>query len=284
MLFKNVASQKAVVFAYDKTTGAGKTGDAANITANVSKDGAAPAASNDVNPTEIGGGLYAFDLTAGETNCDLFALYAASATSNILCNPVIGYTTGGSIPQAGVASAAALNTVDDFLDTEIAAILAAVDTEIAAIKAKTDNLPASPAAVGSAMTLAANAITAAATAADFTTEIQSGLATAAALSTVDDLLDTEIAAIKAKTDLIPAAPAAVGDIPTATENADALLKRDWTSVTGEAARSVLNALRALRNKVTRAGNVYEEDDTTVAWTFATTTDAAAEPITEIDPS
>src|SRR5215210_1285078 len=102
MLFKNVASQKAIVFAYDKTLGTGKTSDAANITANVSKDGAAPAASNDVNPTEIGGGLYAFDLTQAETNCDLFALYAVSATTNILVNGVIAYTTGGSIPQAGV--------------------------------------------------------------------------------------------------------------------------------------------------------------------------------------
>lgn len=43
--------------------------------------------------------------------------------------------------QSGLATAAALTTVDDFLDTEIAAILAAVDTEIAAIKAKTDLIP-----------------------------------------------------------------------------------------------------------------------------------------------
>lgn len=40
------------------------------------------------------------------------------------------------------ATQTSVDTVDDFLDTEIAAI-----------KAKTDNLPASPAAVGSAMTL-----------------------------------------------------------------------------------------------------------------------------------
>lgn len=40
----------------------------------------------------------------------------------------------------GLATAAALATVDDFLDTEVAAILAAVDTEVAAIKAKTDSL------------------------------------------------------------------------------------------------------------------------------------------------
>lgn len=38
-----------------------------------------------------------------------------------------------------------LDAIDDFLDTEVAAILAAVDTEVAAIKAKTDNLPTDPA-------------------------------------------------------------------------------------------------------------------------------------------
>lgn len=38
-------------------------------------------------------------------------------------------------------------------------------------------------------------------------------------------VDTEVAAIKAKTDNLPAAPAAVADIPTANANADALLDR-----------------------------------------------------------
>lgn len=64
------------------------------------------------------------------------------------------------------------------------------------------------------------------------------------------------------------------------EIADALLKRDWTAVSGEAARSVLNALRKLRNKVTNnAGTleVYKEDGTTQAYTQTVTTDAAQEP-------
>ena len=78
-------------------------------------------------------------------------------------------------------------------------------------------------------------------------------------------------------------------ISTTTQNsiADALLKRDWTAVTGEAARSALNALRAIRNRVRiNAGTltVYEEDDATPAWTAPVTTDAAALPITEIDPT
>jgi hypothetical protein len=69
--------------------------------------------------------------------------------------------------------------------------------------------------------------------------------------------------------------------------ADALLKRDWSSVSGEAARSVLNALRFLRNKVSISGTtltVTEEDDATEAWTATVTTDAAADPITAVDPS
>jgi hypothetical protein len=61
-------------------------------------------------------------------------------------------------------------------------------TQLAAIKVKTDNLPASPAAVGSEMTLTV-AYDAAKTA-----------ATQASVNAIDDFLDTEVAAIKTKTD------------------------------------------------------------------------------------
>jgi hypothetical protein len=47
-------------------------------------------------------------------------------------------------------------------------------------------------------------------------------ASATAVNTIDDFLDTEIASIKAKTDNLPAAPAATGDIPTAAAIADAV--------------------------------------------------------------
>ena len=97
-MFKNTADQKCIVFAYDVVADAPKTGDAANITANISQDGASPAASNDANPTEIGGGLYAFDLTQAETNCKLFALYAASTTANVKIDPVIEYTVPLTAP------------------------------------------------------------------------------------------------------------------------------------------------------------------------------------------
>lgn len=116
---------------------------------------------------------------------------------------------------------------------------------------------------------------------------------AALITTVDDFLDTEIAAIKAKTDNLPADPADASDVaalidalPTATENADALLKRDMSAVTGESARSPLNALRAIRNKVAiSAGTmtVYKEDDSTSAWSAAVTT-GSSDPLSSIDPS
>ena len=49
------------------------------------------------------------------------------------------------------------------------------------------------------------------------------------LSVIAGYVDTEVAAIKAKTDLIPASPAAVSDIPTASANASAVrtIERVW---------------------------------------------------------
>lgn len=74
--------------------------------------------------------------------------------------------------------------------------------------------------------------------------------------------------------------------PTTSQNADALLAR---SIGGgsNGGHTVQDALRPLRNKVTTSGGtltVYSEDDTTIAWTGALTTDAAAEPIVSQEPS
>ncbi len=95
-MFKNVASQLVLVFAWDNAAGVPKTGDAANITGRISKEGVDDAATNDVNPTELSAanhpGLYAFTMTQGETNCDLFGLTPASATADIDFQPVSFYT------------------------------------------------------------------------------------------------------------------------------------------------------------------------------------------------
>jgi len=77
------------------------------------------------------------------------------------------------------------------------------------------------------------------------------------------------------------------DAAIATEIADEILKRDWTSVSGEAARSMLNALRSLRNRVYISGSTFivcEEDDSTVAYSGPVTTTPGADPVTGFDPS
>lgn len=72
-----------------------------------------------------------------------------------------------------------------------------------------------------------------------------------------------------------------------TSIADTIFKRDLSAITGEAARSLLNAIRALRNRVGLSGGtytVYKEDDTTPAWTGTATTASGADPVSEIDPT
>ena len=70
-----------------------------------------------------------------------------------------------------------------------------------------------------AAAIAANAIGASELAADAVTEIQSGLALAADLAVVAGYLDTEIAAIKANTDTLPASPATEGSAAAAASSA-----------------------------------------------------------------
>jgi hypothetical protein len=73
---------------------------------------------------------------------------------------------------------------------------------------------------------------------------------------------------------------------TLTAIADAILKRDWTAVSGEAARSLLNANRKLMNRWSIAGatlTVFKEDDTSPAFTqVVTTTPGADDAITGLD--
>jgi hypothetical protein len=109
-LQKNVASQKWMVFAFDTTDSTEKTGDAANITANIRKDWGAPAATNDVNPTELEDGYYVFDLTQAETNADILALFPQSSTANI---KVIG-VPGTVLPAPASYPDDVIQTGDNF--------------------------------------------------------------------------------------------------------------------------------------------------------------------------
>lgn len=96
------------------------------------------------------------------------------------------------------------------------------------------------------------------------------LATTAALTTVDTVVD----AIQAKTDNLPAAPAATGDIPTASAIADAVLDEAIPEPSGVftwagSLRSIIGWLGALgRNKLLQTASEStlrnDADDTDIA--------------------
>ena len=205
---------------------------------------------------------------------------------------------------------ASQTSVDDLpTNAELATALSAADdavlAAVAGVQSDTNDIQSRlPAAlVAGRMAADAVAISGATAAADAVEASIGNLdaavssrAAAAALTTVSGLVDdleTRLTAGRAANldNLDQAVSSRLADAdytppPTATENADALLKRDMAAVSGEASRSPLNALRILRNRHQLAAGtltVYAEDDTTAKWTAAATTDAAAEPITQIDP-
>lgn len=157
----------------------------------------------------VGTVIYEFSLA----NRPVQSLAANTVTASALATDAVSEIQSGlsTLDAAGVRTAVGLASAN--LDTQLSTIDDFLDTEVAAIKAKTDNLPASPAAVGSPMTLASGAITAAviatdaidadAIATDAVAEIQSGLSTltaagvrsAVGMASAD--LDTQLDAILA---------------------------------------------------------------------------------------
>ena len=130
---KNVAGQKWQVFAFDRTDNTPKTGDAANITANLRKDWGAAAAVADTNPTELEDGFYLFDMAQAETNADVLAMAPESSTADIqvIAIPAVIYTTD---PIAAGTTPAATGTYLGDLEARrdaIAAELAAMSTSTA---------------------------------------------------------------------------------------------------------------------------------------------------------
>jgi hypothetical protein len=136
-----------------------------------------------------------------------------------------------------------------------------------------------------------NKLNAAASAGDpWTTALPGAYGAGTAGNIVGNNLNAKVGDVKTKTDNLPASPAAVSDIPTATQNADTLLARDLGSGSGLGSlneRTVRAALRFIRNKwtvITGVLTVTKEDDTTTAWTAAVGTTPGADPITSNDPT
>lgn len=133
-----------------------------------------------------GNGYHTYAPAQAETNGDLLA-FTFTGTGAIPATVQV-YT---SFPQTvdNAANISAIKTVTDAIPNggalttisgKIDTIDDFIDTEVAAIKAKTDNIPSDP-ADASDVAVAIAVIS-------------------AKIDTVDDFLDTEIAAIKAKTD------------------------------------------------------------------------------------
>ena len=245
--------------------------------------------------------------TAGSTAEALGAAGAAGDPWTTLLPGSYGSGSAGKIVgdnlNATVSSRATQTSVDDVpTNAELATALAAADDAVLAAIAALNNL--SSAQAQTAATAALNAY-------DPPTRTEATSDKAEILTAVGDVpTNAELAtALAAADDAVLAAIAALNNLsaagvrsavglasanldtqldalPTAIENADAFLTRDFSAVTGEASRSALNALRFLRNKWAITGgtlSVKKENDTTEAWAGAVTT-TAGDPVSEIDPA
>jgi hypothetical protein len=292
MLLKQSTARSVVVLLIDSADHVtGKTG--LTLTLAASKDGAAFAT---ITPTvtELSYGFYKLALTS--THTDTLGDLALHVTATGADPTDTVYQVVADLPGASVASVSgAVGSVTGAVGSVTTGVTVTTNNDKTGYALTSgernsisdvvwDEATADHATAGTTGKRLADIATGTPpTAAAIRTEIDSNSTMLAAIA---GYIDTEVAAIKAKTDNLPAAPAAVSDIPTATQNADALLKRDMSAVTGEAARSPLNALRWLRNRWGIAAGtltVYKENDSDAAWTAATT-QTASNPTTASDPA
>lgn len=167
-MIKNVAG-KAAVFAWDSGAGAPKTGDAANITGQISLDGGVSASTNDVHPTELDAvnhkGIYIFDYLAAEANADMVILSPTSTTAGVVFKPFIAYPTTLTPTKSGYLDATVSSrstatqgaTAGELTAAQGAIIAALPDVDglaledggrLEVIQERTDRLPDVPAAQG----------------------------------------------------------------------------------------------------------------------------------------
>lgn len=149
-MLKNVAGQKVLLFAYNDTTGLPVIADEANITCEVSVNGAQFAlAVNRATLTRVlnaagnGTGFYSLTLDISETNGDVIAVIGSSATSGVVVQGASFYTQMQVSDKTGYSIAGTKQTLDDLNDipagstmtltpayelTLVAAIDAAIET------------------------------------------------------------------------------------------------------------------------------------------------------------
>jgi hypothetical protein len=112
----------------------------------------------------------------------------------------------------------------------------------------------------------------------------STLASQSSVNTLTAYVDTEVAAIKAKTDALPANPAATSDIPSAITIADAVLSRSVANVEGSAAEHTLCTLVLAALEGAISGNTWtikRSNGSTTHYVKTVTADANASPIVSV---
>lgn len=237
-------------------TSAGLITNPGTITAKISKDFGDWADIGTVTEEDSTYGQIKCALTATEMNADVVDYYVIDNTSGCIAAKGTIYTcsatrglAGTALPNAAADAAGGLPISDAGaldLDTYIKRLEAAWTAALAA-------------------------------------RIDENISAAKTLTAAYDAAKTAAAA-GAKMDLVDA-PNRTALAAVAVAFLDSLLSAGDSDALN--ARTVRSALRALRNKIgTSAGTltVCKEDDTAAAWTAAVTEDAAANPITEIDPS
>jgi hypothetical protein len=287
-MFKNVAT-KIALFAFDTTTGTPKTGDAANITAYVSKDYGTVTVLADTSATEMDStnakGWYLFDVAQGETNADALLFTAKSSTANISVTGQYIFTTPNRfttlvIDAAGLADANTVKlgpsgsgTAQTARDVGASVLLSSgTGTGQVSLSSGTVTVGTNNDKTGYALTQT------------FPTNFSSLAITAGGAVTAGTVSD------KTGYSLTTADWAKAGDAMALTSSernstADALLNRN-VAAGSSTGRLVKEALYVLRNKIAVAGGtltVYGTDDTTAAFTAAVTT-TPGDPVSTVDPA
>jgi hypothetical protein len=182
MYRKNTASQYIYFVLVKATDGTALTG--ATVTAYRALDNGSQASATGTT-TELANGQYRFNLSQADTNAD-YGSYLFTATNAVPVEKTVVFT--------------AANPTD--ADAFGLSKFAAIETDTQDIQSRLPSALVSGRIDASVGAMAANTVTASALATDAVTEIQSGLALESTLTVIAGYLDTEIAAIKAKTDLI----------------------------------------------------------------------------------
>lgn len=191
----------------------------------------------------VSGGVYRLDLpdAALASSSDYVDVWVYGITDVVFTTAHIDIV--GSDPRATSVSVDAAS-----VRTAVGLASANLDTQLSGIQSDTNDIQSRlPAALvagridASVGAMAANTLTASALATDAVTEIQSGLATASALTTVAGYIDTEVAAVQAVTDKLDTALELDGATYRFTTNALELAPTGGSAPTAAAIRAEIDA-------------------------------------------